>query len=257
MHGSERLDLSQDEVQRSGHLGEIQCADEQGRVLDLPAAAGAHEAAKLLLIGPAPLRRLALEGPERGQLTLSVDNPFHGGEPERADQLVLQIRLAYEEAPQFNVGASEVGSEPGPPQTALEVAFLRGVAQARQPDVEPLGTEQLQGASDVLRTPDGRDGDAFRVEITTTALGERFERTLVADAFDEHDRARRGGNSERWVAFRQLILTPAPPSPCCQVPSRSSRSSMIGHAPSEVFEITVWMIVDAGSCVLQKDTPAS
>ena len=28
--------------------------------------------------------------------------------------------------------------------------------------------------------------------------------------------------------------------------SRSSRSRPIGHAPSEVFEITVWVVADAG-----------
>ncbi len=27
--------------------------------------------------------------------------------------------------------------------------------------------------------------------------------------------------------------------------------------PSDVFEITVWVVVDAGSCVLRNETPAS
>jgi hypothetical protein len=39
--------------------------------------------------------------------------------------------------------------------------------------------------------------------------------------------------------------------------SRSSRRRAIGHAPSDVFEITVQVVVDAGSWVLRNETPAS
>jgi hypothetical protein len=42
--------MSKYTVHRPRHFSEIQRVDEQGRVLDLPAAAGAHEAPKLLLI---------------------------------------------------------------------------------------------------------------------------------------------------------------------------------------------------------------
>ena len=41
------------------------------------------------------------------------------------------------------------------------------------------------------------------------------------------------------------------------VPSRSSRSRVIGHAPSDVFEITVCVVVDEGSCMQRNETPAS
>ena len=45
--------------------------------------------------------------------------------------------------------------------------------------------------------------------------------------------------------------------PTTQVPRRSSRRSVTGHAPSDVFEITVWVVVEAGSCTLRNETPAS
>jgi hypothetical protein len=35
------------------------------------------------------------------------------------------------------------------------------------------------------------------------------------------------------------------------------RRSDIGHAPSDVFEITVWVVVEAGPCTLRNETPAS
>jgi hypothetical protein len=39
---------------------------------------------------------------------------------------------------------------------------------------------------------DRHDPDAVDVEVASTALGERLERTLIADAFDEHDGAGSG-----------------------------------------------------------------
>ena len=78
-------------IQRPGHLGEVQRVDEQAGVLKLPTAAGAHEAPKLSLNGPSLLRRLLLEDAERSQVTVSVEDLFHGGGTEGADQLILQV----------------------------------------------------------------------------------------------------------------------------------------------------------------------
>ena len=52
-------------VKRPRHLGELKRLDEQARVSDLPPAAAAHEAPKLLLVGPSLPRSLLLEGAER------------------------------------------------------------------------------------------------------------------------------------------------------------------------------------------------
>jgi len=180
--------MSKYAVQRPRHLGKIQRVDEQGGGLDLPAAVGAEETPKLLLIGPSSPRRLLLEGPERFKVTLSVDDLFHGVGTEGADQLVLQVCDAHVETEGFHVGASEVGAEAGPLETALEVALLCGITEARQSDVEPLRAEQIQESSNVLRTPHWHDGNALSVKIPTAALGQRFERELVADPFNKHNR---------------------------------------------------------------------
>ncbi len=171
-------------------MAEIERIDEQTRVSDLPSAAAAYEAPKLLLSGPSPPHRLLLEGAERSKLTLSIDDLFHGGRTEGADQLILQVCHAHVEAECFHLVAGEIGAEAGPLEAALEVALLAGVAKTRQPDVEPLRAEPVQEASDGLRAPDWHNRDALSVEIPTTALGERFERALVADPFDENDRTR-------------------------------------------------------------------
>src|SRR5439155_14310527 len=150
--------MSKYTVQRPGNAGEIQRLDEQGRVSDLPPGAAAHEPSKLLLSCPSEPCRLLLECTERSKVTLSVDDLFHGGGTEGADQLVLQVRHAHVETESLHIGASEVGAEAGPLETALEVPFLCGVTEARQSDVRPLRAEQSQEPADVRRSPHVDDG---------------------------------------------------------------------------------------------------
>jgi hypothetical protein len=182
--------VSEYEVERSRHLGEIKCLDEQTCVSDLPAAAAAHETPKLLLRASSLPRRLLLESAEGSKVSLVLDDLFHRGSAERADQLVLQVGDAHVKTEPFQVGASEVGTETGPLESALEVPLLCGVTETRQPDVEPMRAVQIQEASDRLRTPYGHDRNAFSVKVPTTALRERFDRDLVADPFNEHNRTR-------------------------------------------------------------------
>ena len=126
---------------RPRHSCEMQRLDEQARVSDLPASATTHEAPKLLLSAPSSPRRLPLEGAERSKLTLGVEDLFHGGGTERADQLILQVCDAHVETERFHIGATEVGAEAGTLETAPEVNFLCGVTEARQSDIEPLRTK--------------------------------------------------------------------------------------------------------------------
>jgi hypothetical protein len=182
--------MSEYQVKRPRHSVEIERIDEQTRVSDLPPASATHETPKLLLGGPSLPGSLLLERAEGPKLTLSVDDPFHGGGTESADQLVLQVCDAHVEPLPLHLGASEVGAEAGPLETAPELALLSGVTETRQPDVKPLRAEQIQEPSYGLRTTNWHNGDALGFEIPATALGERFERALVADPFDEHDRTR-------------------------------------------------------------------
>jgi hypothetical protein len=143
-------------------------------------------------VRPSSPRRLLLEGAERSEISLSVDDLFDGGGTEGADQLVLQVGDAHVETESLHIGASEVGAEAGPLETALEVALLCGVTEACQSDVQSPRAEQVQEASDGLCTTDWHHRNALSVEIPTTAFSQRFERDLVADPFDKHDGMRRG-----------------------------------------------------------------
>jgi hypothetical protein len=180
--------MSKHTVQRPRHLAEIQSLDEQARVSDLPAAAAAHETPKLLLLGASLPRRLLLESAEGPEVPLSVDDLLHRGGTKSADQLVLQVGDAYVETQSLHIGASELGTEAGPLETPPEVALLCGVTEARKLDVKPVRTEQTQEPSYGLRAPNWHDADPLGVEVATTALGQRLERALVADPFNQHDR---------------------------------------------------------------------
>jgi len=198
--------MSKYQVKRPGHLGEIERLDEQAPVADLASAAAAHEAPKLFLVAPALPGRLLLQGAEGAELSLSVNDLFHGRDTESADQLVLQICDAHVETDSFHVGAREVGAEARLFEAALELALLRGVTETRQPEVKPLRAEQIEEPSYGLGTSNWHNGNAFGVKIPTAARSERFERAPVADPFNEHDRIRVGACGERRL-HRQLQFT--------------------------------------------------
>ena len=100
--------MSKYTVQRPRHLSEIKRLDEQTRVPDLPAAAAAHEAPQLILSSPSLPDRLLLEGTEGSKVSLGVDDPFHGGGAESADQLVLEVFDAHVEPESFHLGARQI-----------------------------------------------------------------------------------------------------------------------------------------------------
>lgn len=215
-------------VQGPRHAGQIKRLDEQTRVSDLPAAAAAHEPPKLRLDGPSVPRRLFLESAERSKLTVSVNDLFHGGGTESPDQLVLQVRVAHVETECFHLGAREVRAEAGPLETALEVTLLGGVAETCQSDVQPLRAKPIEGASDGLRTPDRHDGDALSFEIPTSALGQCFERDLVADPFNEDDRTRIDAGVRRSVRAKSLLLLHSPIFTAHAEHARSIRTPLVG-----------------------------
>jgi hypothetical protein len=185
--------MGEETVQRLGDPGEVEGVHQHPRVPVLAAAGGAEEAPELLLKGPAPLGRLTLEGAERPELPLPLDQLLHRGWAEAADQLVLQVGHAHVEPERRHLGAVEVGAEPGPLQAAPEVVLLPGVAQAGQAEVQPLGAVQLQEPPDVPGAAHGDDADALGGEVPAPACGQDLKHDLVAGPFHEHDRPRLDG----------------------------------------------------------------
>ena len=223
--------MSKYPVKRPGHLSEIKRIDEQARVSDLPAAAAAHEASKLLLSGPSLPRRLLLEGAEGSKVSLGVNDLFHGGGTQSADQLVLEICDAHVETQPFHLDASEVGAEASSFETAPEVGLLTGIAESRQTDVEPLRAEQTQEPPDGLRAPNGHNGNALSVKIPTSALSERLERALVADPFDEHDRTRVDACQVKSLRVVHACIFTATPGASGRGPEHRTRPRALTSCP--------------------------
>jgi hypothetical protein len=171
---------------KNSTTSQVERLDEHAPVVDLPAGAGAEEAPKLRLGGASRLRGLPLERPERAQLAQLLDDAFDRVGPEGADQLVLQVLDADEEAERLHPGAGEAVAESRPLEGAPEAALLPLVAEAGQPEVAPTGPEPVEEAADVPGSPDRDDGDALGLEVAAAPLGQRLDRGPVAGPLDEH-----------------------------------------------------------------------
>ena len=114
--------------------------------------------------GPTSLGGLLLQLAQRPELTLGRDDLLDGRDAEGADQLVLEVGHADVEAERRHPGAVEVDAEAGALEAAREVALLARVAEARQPDLAPVGSELTEMAADVLRSAHGDDRHTLGVE---------------------------------------------------------------------------------------------
>jgi hypothetical protein len=144
-----------------------------------------EEAAKLFLRRLVPPGGLLLEGAERSELALGGEDILHRGGPEGPDQLVLEVGDADEEAESLEVGAGEVRAELCALQSPLEMALLRGVTEAGQP--EALRPEPGEEASDCVRAAHRDDGNPLGFEPPAAAQRQRLDGQLVAHPLDEDD----------------------------------------------------------------------
>ena len=86
------------------------------------------------------------------------------------------------------VFAAKTGTLEGPTKHLL----LTGIAETGEPRALPFGPELVEKGSDAVRASEHDDADARRHEVDAATLGQRFDRNLVADAFDDDHRAQLG-----------------------------------------------------------------
>jgi hypothetical protein len=82
-----------------------------------------------------------------------------------------------------------------PLESTPEMALLPDVTQARRCGIQAARAQQVQETRDVRRSTHRHDSNALGLELPATAPGKRLERQLVAEPFDEHDRATLLGGS--------------------------------------------------------------
>src|ERR1700728_3630788 len=180
--------MRKDLIKGPGDAAEVERVHEQPRVQALPARPGPHEPAQLLPPTAALLRGLSLEHAERPELALCLDDTLDRVGAQGADQLVLQVGDADEEAERLHAGAGQTRAETSPFQSPPEVAFLRDIAQAGQPDAEPVRAEPVDKALDVGGAAHRGDRDAVSIQSLPATPGQRLERGLITHPLDEDDR---------------------------------------------------------------------
>jgi hypothetical protein len=182
-------DRPEQQVEGPWEGGQVEGIDQEPRVLDLPAAGRAEEAAQPSVVRIVPVRRLAPEDVERREVPSTLDDFQHPVRSECADQLVLEVVDAGEEAERLQRRAVGRVAETGPTEPAPDESLLRGVVEPDQPVSEPARSEQLRVVAEVGRTPGRGDRDPLGDQVEVEPAGKGKYGDLVADALDEHDGA--------------------------------------------------------------------
>jgi hypothetical protein len=125
----------------------------------------------------------------------------------RADELVLQVGVADEDLVVGNPGAAE--------HVALARVAEPGHARVRKP---------VDKAADGVRAPHRENRGPCRRDVDAALSGERLERDLVAQAFDENHGSR----------FAQAVERPSRRGR----PSGRDRLSTSGHAPRVLVRVS-------------------
>ncbi len=155
---------------------EVERLDEGPAVLDLASTARAHEAAKLLDDCPPLLCGLLLHDAEGMQVTLVLEDSFHRLDAQRADQLVLQVGAADEEALSADAAAL---------QSATDVALLALVAQTADSHVQRTRSVYVEVSADAPCTAHRDDSHSGGGEVETEPHRQCLDGDLIADALDE------------------------------------------------------------------------
>ena len=101
---------------------------------------------------------------------MHLDNGQDHVGAQRADEFILQVRIAHVEAERFHAIAVELRAEAGPLECAPKVALLARVAEPCESDVESARAEAVECARDRLCAADRHDGDAFCLEVAALSL---------------------------------------------------------------------------------------
>lgn len=178
-------DVGEHALQCARYAAKLERLHERRCESDLPVR---EEAPKLFLGRPCSVRWLLLVGAKRSQLPIRGEDLLYDLGAKTADQLVLQIPIAHEEAKSLHPSAVEVLTEASALEGATERSLLPRVTEPGQPDIRSGRTVEIQESADRLRSPDGQYGNALGRKISATANRERLQRNLVAHALNKHNR---------------------------------------------------------------------
>lgn len=171
-------------VERTRHPAEVEGFHERPCERDLPVG---EKTAELLVERSGSVRRLLLIRPKGTELAVSGENLLDRIGAERANDLVLEIRVAIVEAHPFHLLAAEIETDARASQRPPQEVDFAGVAETCQPDVCAVGAVPLHEPAHRLRPADREDANPFGGEIPTTSERERLQGDSVARSLDQHN----------------------------------------------------------------------
>jgi hypothetical protein len=180
----------QDIVQRAGNAIGIECIDEQPSIADLPPRTAAHEAPQLRLDRPLAPLRLMLQRAKWLLIALLGDDRNHGGGAESPDEFVLQVEIAAEESPRFQIAAPGYLAEPMTFEAATKHRLLPGVIEPAQAAPIPTVTVGTEIRPDRLSAAEHGHLDARSLQVEPPPDRQRLQRDAITLALHEDDRAR-------------------------------------------------------------------
>ena len=119
---------AEDRVERPWNALEVECLDHDARVTELAASAATHEPSQLLFGRAAAPRRHLLERPKAMQITVGLEELLDRRRAQRANQLVLEVRVAHIEPKLLQFAAEARAFE-----RSAEHGLLPSVAETREP----------------------------------------------------------------------------------------------------------------------------
>jgi hypothetical protein len=178
--------MGEDPVEWPGDAVEIERVDKQAGVADLAPSPTAHEPVELLFRGAIAPRRHLLKRPKSVEIVVDPKDLLDPRRTERADQLLLQIGDAHEEAEPLHVRTPEPGAEAGALECPSEDRFLAGIAKARKARAVAACTELLEELPDAMCASEALDANARGCKVDAAPLCERFDCDLVTLPLDDH-----------------------------------------------------------------------
>jgi hypothetical protein len=138
------------------------------------------------------LSRLQLKGLKVAVIALRLEHIERSGNPEGADQLILEIETTNEEPKALHSHPIHIDAATGLFQSALEIPLFANVAQANDLEAGRTGTRSIEHAqisADAHRAADRDDAHAIGVECAAASGRQRLDRNPVAHSFDQYDRS--------------------------------------------------------------------
>jgi hypothetical protein len=178
--------MGEDAVERRGNMVEVERLDEEPGIQDLAPSAAAQEPVELLFAGAIAPRRHLLQRPKTVQIVVGPKDLLDPRRTERADQLLLQVGDAHEEAEPLHVRTREPGAEAGALEGSTKHVLLTGIAEPCEPQAIPAGAELLEELPDAMCASEALDPNARGCKVDTAPLGEGLDCHLVTLPFDDH-----------------------------------------------------------------------